>query len=63
MSNQENIGKGFLGEEPFRCLVNDSRFLTHPMILEIPGGEDEYKQNLDLLKPYFTIGVNRIFYI
>ena len=21
------------------------------------------KQNLDILKPYFTIGVNRIFYI
>jgi deoxyribonuclease IV len=34
------IGRGHLGLEPFRLLVNDPRFRTLPMILETPKGDE-----------------------
>jgi deoxyribonuclease-4 len=34
-----HIGEGHLGLEPFRRLVNDSRFAGLPMLLETPTGE------------------------
>lgn len=36
-----HIGRGWLGLEPFRLLVNDRRFRKHPMVLETP------KENVD----------------
>lgn len=47
-----NIGKGFLGKETFRPLVNDARFLGVPMCLETdPGEEDKnWKREIKLLK-------------
>ncbi|MBN2029189.1 deoxyribonuclease IV [bacterium] len=50
VDRHENIGEGFLGLEPFRFLVNDRRFVDHPMILETPGGDIFYKKNLELLR-------------
>lgn len=48
-----HIGKGCLGLEPFRLLVNDRRFRRHPMILETPkegpDGEDMDVVNLRTL--------------
>jgi deoxyribonuclease IV len=41
-----HIGKGQLGLEPFRLLVNDSRFRKLPMILETPK-EDEDRDDWD----------------
>ena len=35
------IGRGHLGLEPFRHVVNDPRFRALPMILETPKGEEE----------------------
>ena len=35
------IGRGHLGVEPFRFLVNDPRFRHLPMILETPKGTEE----------------------
>ena len=35
-----HIGKGFIGLEAFRCLVNDRRFARVPKILETPKGKD-----------------------
>ncbi len=35
------IGRGHLGVEPFRFLVNDARFRHLPMILETPKGTEE----------------------
>jgi deoxyribonuclease-4 len=35
-----HIGRGCLGLEPFRLLVNDPRFRDRPMILETPKEED-----------------------
>jgi deoxyribonuclease-4 len=38
-----HIGRGCLGLEPFRLLVNDRRFRNRPMILETPKEEGEEK--------------------
>jgi deoxyribonuclease IV len=35
------IGRGHLGLEPFRLVVNDPRFRALPMILETPKGEED----------------------
>src|SRR5205807_10114655 len=36
-----HIGRGCLGLEPFRLLVNDPRFRDHPMILETAKEEGD----------------------
>jgi len=36
VDRHDNIGKGFLGEDVFRMLMNDSRFDNLPLILETP---------------------------
>lgn len=38
-----HIGRGHLGLEPFRLLVNDKRFRNRPMILETPKEEGDRK--------------------
>ena len=47
-----HIGKGFIGLEAFRCLVNDRRFARVPKILETPKGKDlkEDLMNLAVLR-------------
>jgi deoxyribonuclease IV len=47
-----HIGKGFIGLDAFRFLVNDKRFAAIPKILETPKGADSRldKQNLATLK-------------
>jgi deoxyribonuclease IV len=39
VDRHEHIGRGFLGLEPFRRIVNDRRFRELPMLLETPKGE------------------------
>lgn len=48
----EHIGKGFIGLEAFRNLVNDQRLKKVPMILETPKGEEltEDVENLKVLR-------------
>jgi len=46
----EHIGKGFLGLEPFRLLLNDKRFKNHPMSLETPKEEEMDVTNLQTLR-------------
>ncbi len=49
----EHIGKGYLGLEPFRFLLNDPRFKNHPGILEtppLPDGRNGYRENLEVLR-------------
>ena len=43
------IGFGYIGIEPFKQLVNDQRFLEHPMTLETPGGDEWFRRNLKRL--------------
>ena len=46
----ERIGKGEIGLEGFRTLLNDPDLREIPMIMEIPGGEGAYKEDLILLR-------------
>lgn len=41
VDRHEHLGRGCLGLEPFRLLVNDPRFHDRPMILETPKEEDD----------------------
>lgn len=48
VDRHEHIGKGFLGKEVFRCLINDQRFENTPMCLELDPGEDDVLLKKDL---------------
>ena len=52
VDRHEHIGKGHIGVEAFRLLMNDRRFWELPMSLETPKGPDlkEDRQNLKLLR-------------
>ncbi len=52
VDRHEHIGKGFIGVEAFRRLLNDKRFWGLPMCLETPKGPDlkEDRDNLTLLR-------------
>ena len=50
VDRHEHVGKGLIGLDAFRFLVNDKRFENLPMILETPGGGKEYKENLEVLR-------------
>jgi deoxyribonuclease-4 len=52
VDRHEHIGKGFIGVEAFRLLINDKRFWGLPMCLETPKGPDlkEDRENLTLLR-------------
>jgi len=49
VDRHEEIGKGKLGLESFKLLMNDPRFFDVPKILETPKIEN-YKKNMDILK-------------
>lgn len=51
-----HIGKGRIGLQGFRMLLNDPRFANHPMTLETPKGKDlaEDKANLKTLRSLLT---------
>jgi deoxyribonuclease-4 len=52
VDRHEHIGKGFIGVEAFRLLMNDRRFWGLPMCLETPKGPElkEDRMNLTLLR-------------
>jgi deoxyribonuclease IV len=53
VDRHDNIGKGLLGEEVFRMLMNDARFDNMPLILETPDEslwEAEIKNLYSLIK-------------
>ena len=52
VDRHEHIGKGRIGKEAFRHIVNDARFKNHPGCLETPKSEDMHEdvQNLRLLR-------------
>ncbi|MBI5706795.1 MAG: deoxyribonuclease IV [Armatimonadetes bacterium] len=45
----EHIGKGEIGEEAFRLLVNDPKFEYVPILLETPEAETMHQVNLEVL--------------
>ena len=52
VDRHDHIGKGKIGLEGFRLLMNDTRFADHPMVLETPKEKDlkEDIKNLKLLR-------------
>jgi deoxyribonuclease-4 len=52
LDRHEHIGQGFLGLEPFRMLLNDTRLRDLAMVLETPKGPNhkEDKENLKVLR-------------
>ena len=52
VDRHEHIGKGAMGKEAFRHIVNDPRFKNHPGCLETPKSEDLHEdvQNLATLR-------------
>jgi deoxyribonuclease-4 len=48
VDRHEQLGKGFLGEDIFRLIMNDSRFDNMPLILETPD-EEMYEEEIKLL--------------
>ena len=52
VDRHEHIGKGCIGLEGFRSLLNDHRFRNHAMTLETPKGKDlaEDRENLAVLR-------------
>lgn len=56
VDRHEHIGKGFIGPEAFRLLMNDKRFINIPKILETPKSEDmnEDIMNMNLLKSFIV---------
>lgn len=52
VDRHEHIGKGKIGLEGFRLLMNDPRFANHPMVLETPKEKDlkDDVENLRVLK-------------
>jgi deoxyribonuclease-4 len=56
VDRHEHIGKGHMGLEPFRRVLNDPRFGGLPMCLETPKGKDlkEDVENLTTLRELFA---------
>jgi deoxyribonuclease-4 len=50
LDRHEQIGKGFIGLEGFRNVMNDARFEDIPMVLETPLGDKGYKKELKVLR-------------
>lgn len=50
VDRHEHIGRGLLGKDAFRMLVNDSRLERIPLVLELPPENDMNRKNLRLLR-------------
>jgi deoxyribonuclease-4 len=55
VDRHEHIGKGQIGLEAFRLLLNDSRFANTPMYLETPKEEKGEPRGLDLDRMNLTV--------
>ncbi len=58
VDRHEHIGKGEIGLEGFRLLMNDPRFAEHPMVLETPK-EKDLKEDIENLKLLRSLIENR----
>jgi len=53
VDRHEHIGKGFIGLEAFRLILNDKRFEKIPKILETPKEDDWDKKNIATLRSLY----------
>ena len=61
VDRHEHIGKGKIGLEGFRLLLNDPRFRNHPMVLETPKGKDMKEDIENLARFAFLAGPSKPF--
>lgn len=56
VDRHQHIGKGHIGINGFRLLLNDERFRSHPMVLETPKGKNlkDDCRNLKVLRRLLT---------
>lgn len=47
-----SIGNGFIGRRGFESLINIEEFKDIPAILEVPGGDTVFQDNIQLLKSF-----------
>lgn len=60
VDRHEDIGKGKLGQEPFKLLFNDPRFFDIPKILETPRAElSDYARNMEVLRSLISPGTKK----
>ncbi|HDQ45145.1 MAG TPA: deoxyribonuclease IV [bacterium] len=59
VDRHENIGKGRLGTEIFSFLLHSEVFKDRPMLLETPGGEEGYREDLAALRSLIHGGGGR----
>ncbi|MBI4887006.1 MAG: deoxyribonuclease IV [Acidobacteria bacterium] len=52
VDRHEHIGRGCLGEEPFRRILHDRRFAGLPMLLETEKSKESEKRSAIVLDPY-----------
>lgn len=50
VDRHNHIGEGFLGLEPFRLILNDTRLAHIPKLLETPGEQEDFRRNLEILR-------------
>ena len=55
VDRHEDIGKGDIGIEAFRCLVNDPRFENVPILIETPEAEEGHARNVATLKSLISV--------
>ena len=48
VDRHEHIGRGAMGLEPFRLILNDPRFAAVPKIIETPKGDDDEMDEMNL---------------
>ena len=49
------LGMGYIGDTGFANIINDRLFNNIPMIMETPGGDEHYAENLEKLKSLLVI--------
>ena len=52
VDRHENIGRGFIGRDAFKFLMNDPRFAATPKVIETPKENDMDPVNLSLLRGF-----------
>ncbi len=54
VDRHEDIGKGMVGKNAFKMIMQDKRFANIPKIIETPleNGLEDYKRNIETLKKY-----------
>ncbi len=52
VDRHRRIGQGEIGDAGFKAIINDPRVYHLPMILEVPGGLEAYKEDIALLRSF-----------